>query len=132
MYSPDELKESVLREISRLLSTRCGEPMAQVRFQPRTVINYGMPDHAHLSPFREEDRRALADAIQQAISAYEPRLRNVNVESVTRPNSRQLQYRVRGNLLRDTVLEPVSFELEVDDRHTPPILVETLARSAGV
>jgi len=106
--------------------------MDKVRLQPRTVINYGIPDHAHLSPFREEDRRNLGDAIQGAISAYEPRLRNVIVESVIRPNSRQLQYRVRGDLLREMVLEPVSFELEVDDRHTPPILVESMAANAGV
>ena len=131
MYSTDQLKHSVLREIARLLSTRCNVPMAELRSEPRTVINYGIPDHSHLSPFREVDRRELGTAIQQAISAYEPRLRNVRVESVVRPSERRLEYHVRGDLVLDSVLEPVSFELEVDDRHTQPAISLRPAASAA-
>jgi type VI secretion system lysozyme-like protein len=131
MYSPEELKQSVLREVSRLLNTRCNDPFDEVRVAPRTVMNYGIPDHAHLSPFREEDRRVLGHAIQQAIAAFEPRLRNIHVESVTQANERRLEYRVRAELAYDSVLEPVSFDLEVDDRHTPPAIATPAVRAAG-
>ena len=122
IYSREELRHSVLREIARLVSTRCPLPFEEARQAPRTVLNYGIPDHAHLSPFREEDRKSLGLAIQQAIAVYEPRLLNARVEAVMRVSERRLQYKVTGDLIHDSVMEPLAFELEVEDRHSSPVL----------
>ena len=44
-----------------------------------TVLDYGVPDLAPLSPANESDQLRLAEMLAQRIAAYEPRLRDVRV-----------------------------------------------------
>lgn len=105
------LRESVRREVERLLNTRCPFPDGFLPGQ-RTVVDYGLPDFSHLSPASDPDRQAMAMAITRSIEAYEPRLRRVRV--MIEPDA---QNRNRGigvieaQLVVGEVQEPVSFPL---------------------
>src|SRR4029077_11608679 len=59
------LKESVRRELGRLLNTRCPIPLAPLA--ERTVINYGIPDFSSLSPHSMDDRNRLEQWMREAI-----------------------------------------------------------------
>lgn len=103
------LRESVRREVERLLNTRCPFPDGFLPGQ-RTVADYGLPDFSHLSPASDEDRFEMAGAIVRAIEAYEPRLRRVRVhiEPDTDNRNRGLGC-IEAQLVMGEVLEPVSF-----------------------
>src|SRR5579864_6435199 len=72
------LKDSVRRELGRLLNTRRPIPLAP-HLEERTVINYGIPDFSSLSPHSDNDRKRLEFWMQEAIKNFEPRLVNVKV-----------------------------------------------------
>ena len=80
-----------------------------------TVLDYGVPDLAPLSPANESDQLRLAEMLAQRIAAYEPRLRDVRV--VLAPSSESpvaLQGRVVASLRVGSVYEPVSFLLAIN------------------
>ena len=112
IYGVTALRESVQRELSRLLNTRSpalGGPMDE---RDRTVIDYGIPDFSHVGPASTTDLRHLAQVLEQAITAYEPRLQQVHITLETAKSSQSV---VRGaiaaSLVVGTVNEPVSFPL---------------------
>jgi type VI secretion system lysozyme-like protein len=102
------LKDSVRRELGRLLNTRCPIPLAPA--QERTVINYGIPDFSALSPQNSEHRSRLESWIREAIVSYEPRLVNVKV-TVEAPgkDQRSLSATVEAGLQLESIREPVAF-----------------------
>ncbi len=78
----------------------------------RTVINYGVPDFTSYQAQNSEDRRRLGKAMEQAIEAFEPRLRNISVTiDPPVPNERTLTARVEAMLALESVREPVSFPI---------------------
>ena len=111
-----ELRESVRREVERLLGTRCTLPMDVPEERPRTVLEYGLPDFTPLYTRNPDDQAELAARIQRCITAYEPRLRDVRV-SVEPPGSsqRELLARVEGVLGAGDVVEPVSFTVPAEN-----------------
>ena len=64
----EQLRESVLQHLSRLLNTRKGSVLMDAEF--------GMPDFTNMTVNR---MTSLAEAIQDMISRYEPRLADVEV-----------------------------------------------------
>src|SRR5215213_9707523 len=74
-----ELKESVRRELSRLLNTRCSIPSHLLGEEERTVLNYGIPDFSSFSAHNPDDHRRIAAIVAQTVSAFEPRLKQVRV-----------------------------------------------------
>jgi type VI secretion system protein ImpF len=107
------LKESVRRELGRLLNTRCPIPLAPPPAE-RTVINYGIPDFSSLSPHSSDHRNRLESQIRDAISNYEPRLADVKVMiEPAKPQDRSLVANVEAKLQLDTIREPVSFSIIV-------------------
>jgi type VI secretion system protein ImpF len=104
------LKNSIRKELGRLLNTRC--PIPLVPADERTVINYGIPDFTWLSPNNSDHRTKLENWIRQAIEAYEPRLLDVRV-TVEPPQrgERTLNTRIDGKLQLETVREPVAFSV---------------------
>jgi type VI secretion system lysozyme-like protein len=111
-----ELRASVRREVERLLNTRCPYSAAELEGRDRTVLDYGMPDFSALSPQRAEDRQRLAEQITQAITAFEPRLRQVRVtvEPPTLPQRRLLAH-IEAVLVVNAVTEPVAFPVVLTD-----------------
>ncbi len=106
----EALKESVYRELERLLNTRCSTPMHLLGGEEKTVLNYGIPDFSALSPQSADDQRRLASIIGQTIAAFEPRLRQVRVTMERFLNSENaLLVRIDAVLAVASIIEPVSF-----------------------
>jgi len=113
----DNLRESVRRELARLLNTRC--PISDWAGAPveRTALNYGIPDFSSLSASNSADMAKLAATVEAAIQAFEPRLRSPRV--VVRQASgayARAEGIIHGHLAIETVREPVSFQLAIDLR----------------
>ena len=111
------LRESVCRELSRLLNTRCPTPIDLVCEQERSVVNYGIPDFSSLSPSNTEDQRRLAAIITNTVSAFEPRLRQVRV-TVERflESERALYVKIQAMLVVQSITEPVTFQVYLHNR----------------
>jgi type VI secretion system protein ImpF len=112
-----ELLESIQRELTRVLNTRCSESIAALQGQLRTVVNFGLPDFFVLSPASERDRQRLAALIADAVRVYEPRLQSPAVDVACDPvRSRELVVVIHGTLVIDDLPEPVSFGLIIEER----------------
>jgi len=74
------LKQSVQVELQRLLSCRSRLPFDRYLAEAADVLDYGIPDSTALTMASVHDRIRLAQAIQRAITVFEPRLRDVTVE----------------------------------------------------
>lgn len=113
----DALRASVLRELERLLGTRCPVPGDVALARQRTVIDYGLPDlELGGRGLIKEERFRIARLIQQTIEAYEPRLARVEVELLP-PADGDARYRaaVRALLVTERVREPLSFTLPLPE-----------------
>jgi type VI secretion system protein ImpF len=77
--SRGELHASVHREVERLLTTRCPIPASALDDSARSVVDYGVPDGALLSPHSQRDHQRLEQLFSRTITAFEPRLRHVRV-----------------------------------------------------
>ncbi|HEY6352154.1 MAG TPA: type VI secretion system baseplate subunit TssE [Candidatus Angelobacter sp.] len=112
IYGVAALRESVQRELARLLNTRSPVLGGLVDERDRTVIDYGIPDFSHVGPASTTDLQHLARVLEQTITAYEPRLQQVHITLETAKSSQSV---VRGaiaaSLVVGTVNEPVSFPL---------------------
>ena len=119
------LLASVRREAERLLSTRCALPLLEAEALPpheRSAIDYGLPDLGSLHPDDPGARERLAGVLARALSAFEPRLRQVRV-SVERfsTEERWVDATVHALLVKGRLTEPVSFPIsgEVIHGHGP-------------
>jgi len=112
-----QLKDSVRRELGRLLNTRCSIPLHQVGEEERSVINYGIPDFSSLSPHNADDHALIASIVGQTISAFEPRLRQVRVEvgPVFSAES-ALWLNISAELVVGLYSEPVSFPVTLNNK----------------
>jgi type VI secretion system protein ImpF len=109
------LRESVRADLVRLLNTRTNL-RGNIRELARgTVLDYGIPDLSPISAANEYERAGLAKLVEDVISAYEPRLRNVRVHiQVDKADPRKLLGIVYANLVIGNVVEPVYFPLALD------------------
>lgn len=105
------LRESVRRELARLLNTRCSIPVDQLAQRPElTVLEYGIPDLSAYSIGDDDDQRLLANLVARAVASFEPRLREVRVAVVRlEDEQRSLLLRIDAVLAADEVAEPISF-----------------------
>ena len=105
------LRESVRRELERLLNTRSSLPVDRLLERPElTVLDYGIPDLSAYSAGNDDDQRLLAAVVTRAVQAFEPRLREVRVAVLhLEDEQRTLRLRIDAVLLADEVAEPVSF-----------------------
>ncbi len=109
------LKESVRRELRRLLNTRRhARPAPGAGGDGMTVLDYGLPDFSPLSASSGDDQNRLAAEVAAAVAAFEPRLSGVRVR-VERPGGeeRALRLHIEGRLTAGRLSEPVSFPVLV-------------------
>jgi type VI secretion system lysozyme-like protein len=129
----EEVKDSVTRELLRLLNTRSLSPAPDSSVptgSDQRLVLYGVPDSTSFSGSNKNDRIRLADGIARAIARFEPRLRDVVVEVVqARDNPVRAIVRIDGNVVIGRVVEPVSF---VVDDAGEPCEAETPARPLSV
>jgi len=108
---PRGLRESVRRELERMLNTRSSLPVDRLaEREDLTVLEYGIPDLSAFSAANEDDQRLLTSLIARAVAAFEPRLRRVRVAfERLEDGQRSLLLRIDAELTADEVAEPVSF-----------------------
>jgi type VI secretion system protein ImpF len=105
------LKDSVRRELERLLNTRTSLPADVLSLRERSVIDYGIPDCSLFSPRSFDDRARVAELIRRAIVAYEPRLSEVRVAVDVAPGELlAMAVYVEAMLITGFVPEPVTFD----------------------
>jgi type VI secretion system lysozyme-like protein len=122
--SREELTESVRQELLRLFNTRCPLPADQLEDRPRTVLEYGIPDLSDFAPADHGDRLRLARTLEQAIEAYEPRLRQVRVTVDDPTSDRRLSAVIEGVLVVDAVAEPVLFPTLLSDSESEGVTID--------
>lgn len=81
-HSLAQLIDGVARDLEALLNTRIVDNVMHKDFPlaGRSVISFGLADFAGLNLVSVHDRRRICGAIEEAINAYEPRLKEVRVE----------------------------------------------------
>lgn len=112
------LRQSVARELGRILSTRCPITGDEALSRERTVIDYGLPDleYGGRTLLPEESRR-LQRLVQKTIEAYEPRLQQVHVQIKRREDvdtHARLVVSLTAMIVTDDVREPLSFEAPLE------------------
>ena len=118
----DGVRASVDRELRRLLNTRCPIPAAVVDSRPRTVLEYGVTDFSHQYTRDPRARAEMAAAVERAVAAYEPRLRNARATVLDGGSDRGLTVRIDAFMVVGDVVEEVSF-VDLD--------VATLSKTPG-
>ena len=112
VLDPQALRVSVRRELERLLNTRCALTAQALEGRERTTLEYGLPDFSHLQTRDTGAHRLIAEEVRRAVTAYEPRLRQVAVfvePSAAADHERRLTVRLDAMLVVGQVMEPVSF-----------------------
>lgn len=77
------LQASIAQELSSLLNTRCGLTISEFMNCQGTVLDYGVPDFSALSCRSTDDLLLVNQAIQHAITLFEPRLSHIHVQTYT-------------------------------------------------
>lgn len=73
------LRESLVREMRQLFSTKSRLTMAQYQKSELTVLDYGLPDFTALSPGSTNDTTLMAEVLTKCLEKFEPRLSMVLV-----------------------------------------------------
>ncbi|PKO26751.1 MAG: type VI secretion system baseplate subunit TssE [Betaproteobacteria bacterium HGW-Betaproteobacteria-5] len=112
--SLEQLKDSVARDLEALLNTRVvlDDGVADdFPLSGRSVAGFGLVDFAGLSLSNIHDRQRICAAIESAIAAHEPRLREVKVEiELHRKTINALYFSINAVLVVRPAQEPVSFD----------------------
>ena len=122
----EELRDSILLELKRILNTRCTLKADVYKDIGPTLATFGIPelfglfDTSQFDATSSLDRSKMQKVIERAIAAFEPRLRDIRVTVDAFHNTTQsLSLVVRAHMVVGDVLEPVSFPLEVGGQPRP-------------
>lgn len=111
----EELLQSIRKELDLLLNTRSSRVPDTPDPHEWTVLDWGLPDFSPAFTRSPSDRRQLARRIEQAIVAFEPRLREPVVEVLERePHEHELRIHISGSVQLGSLAEPVAFPLMLD------------------
>jgi len=107
------VRNAVLRDVENLLNTRrrIVKPAESFKNLKNSLYTYGIDDFVAKNPRSPHVRQALMATINETITRFEPRLRNVSVDF--RPedgNTQNLCFSVRATLYADPVREPIAFD----------------------
>jgi type VI secretion system protein ImpF len=112
-WTPDQLKESVARDLEALLNTRVAVPLEFFNGYPRcsvSILNYGLMDFAGGSLSSVQEREMICTSMKRAIARHEPRLREVRIAIDSDGGEvNKLNFVVAAVLLVDGIREPVNF-----------------------
>ena len=111
------MRESLKRDMEWLLNTRQSPVDHIQRFAraSRSVIHYGLIDTSSLSMSSTVENARLQQAVQDCITAFEPRLLNVRVTIENRNSTRQhLSFHIEAQIDLDPVPEEISFDTVLD------------------
>lgn len=108
------LKSSLRRDLEWLLnSRRIAEPAPEEFAQlVQSLYHYGLPDFAALNAASPRDKNYLLRTLEEAVTLFEPRLKNVRVTPIDAPGmqARALRFQIEGLLMMDPAPEQISFD----------------------
>lgn len=111
--TPEQLKDSVARDLEALLNTRSAMPQHVLQAYPEcaaSVLNFGLADFAGLSHSSGEDRQRICASVRQAVERHEPRLCNVRVSLAERSGAvNRIDLVITGRLRAHGADQAVSF-----------------------
>lgn len=108
------LADSVEREVRTLLNTRCPLSEAEIDYDERTVIDYGLIDLAGFFTADLQDQRRLSQHIARTIAAYEPRLAKVAVTlERLHKEVRALDVVISGEMRVGEIVHPIAFPVRI-------------------
>ncbi|KAA0998900.1 type VI secretion system baseplate subunit TssE [Paraburkholderia panacisoli] len=117
LQGEDALRQSVARELSRLLNARSSLSMDAFARSDGTVLDYGLPDFSDLSLRSAPDREAIVAAVRRAIALFEPRLTDVKVAfTFASGNEQHAVLAIDGTMRVNQSVEHVFFELQTHSR----------------
>lgn len=118
-----ELSETVRRDLENLLNTRwrCATGNQDFEHMPESdplkssLVNYGIPDFCggNLGP---EPARKLVVMIEDAIRRWEPRLRDVRVRLLDKPDAQPVDRTLRMRIDAVLCVEPIEDHVSFDSR----------------
>jgi type VI secretion system protein ImpF len=112
-----QLHEALRRDLEWLLNSR-RTPFEAPPSAPelrRSVYSFGLPDFTNYTARTDDDRRRLAQMLEQAISHFEPRLTGVIVTVRERAAvSRVLHFHIEALLKVDPAPERVYFDARLE------------------
>lgn len=112
-----QVKESVVRDMESLLNTRRQIFPVPPEYTEvnNSVFVYGLPDFSSLDPRSPAIRQMLRRDIEQTISKFERRLKNIKVQIETSvQNDRKIRFRISALLIIEPFSEPVTFDTYLD------------------
>ena len=121
-YTPEQVMESVRRDLENLLNTRMSSQGLCDGYEEVTnsLITYGVPDASSLQTITARQRFEIVRELEQTITRFEPRLSSVKVtlaEPATRKD-RVLRMQIRATLNVEPALDcELSGALEVGSGH---------------
>jgi type VI secretion system protein ImpF len=114
MLTIEKLAQSIEREVRVLLNTRCPLPEADIDYEYRSVVDYGLIDLNRFFTNSVEDKRRLSRHIAQTIAAYEPRLARVNVTiAAVHKEIKTLEVEVSGEMRFGQITHPLAFPVRI-------------------
>lgn len=118
LLNAQQLKESIIQEVSIILNTRCTVRKVIYRDHMETIPLFGMPDFFGLGDFsyfdasNAQDWSLAASYLETAICAAEPRLKNIMVAiDHYDPVNQSLSVTVSASLKDDKLLKEIHFPL---------------------
>ena len=113
-YSLEQLRESVARDVEALLNSRSAVDFEKLIDFPHTrksVLCFGIRDFVGRVLTNVEEQQQISASLSHAISAFEPRLRDVRIEFYRRAGTmNSLSFTIRALLIAHPSAEPVAFD----------------------
>lgn len=117
LFTPEQLELSIGRELSRLMNNRSRLTISQFPESGGTTLDYGIPDISALVPQSDADLELLQATVRQAVTFYEPRLKDVTVKAFRSTDSgTSATLLIGGTVTIGLKLRQLNFELQLDPR----------------
>ena len=113
VQTQEQLQDSIRRDLSWLLNTRCPVGLDVLESRERSVIDYGLPDLGTFYAGDQGGYKKLSEIIESTITAFEPRLQNVRVvlEETAPGDHKTLSGYIEANLVVEGTVETLAFPL---------------------
>lgn len=109
-----QFKNAVARDLEALLNTRqeaLEELPSEFTEVTRSLVMYGLPDFTAFNLMNQHDRNRIRRALEQTITAFEPRLDRVRVTlEPQREHDRTLHFHIEALLRVEPAPELVTFD----------------------
>lgn len=116
LNSMDDIKDSICRDLHRLLNARSSISIEKYLQDDLSVVNFGLPDVAALSAKNGEDRNQLQRILEKAFIQFEPRLKNISIQvQATDQQPHRVQIFIAADARLQTEHRRVEFHMALDE-----------------